>query len=56
MIENNQTTNCDACGGIISKVAEKCPHCGNPVNQGYHFLKTIGGLCLLILFYMFLAS
>ena len=25
---------CSACGGIVSRKAQSCPHCGQPMNEG----------------------
>jgi len=25
---------CDACGGQVSGEADRCPHCGHPINRG----------------------
>ena len=35
------TKNCDACGNIVSLLAEKCPHCGAPVNKSDFIAKKI---------------
>ena len=48
-----KTKNCDACGGTISKFAETCPHCGNPVNLGHQFEKILYGILFILIFWYF---
>ncbi|MDA9896781.1 hypothetical protein N9D82_02450 [Gammaproteobacteria bacterium] len=54
MKENNKTKNCDACGGTISKFAEICPHCGNPVNLGHQFEKILWSVGFILLLFSIL--
>ena len=54
------TKNCDACGNIVSLLAEKCPHCGAPVHKSDFIAKKIssaaysifGLFCLIFLLRM----
>jgi len=32
--KNRKLVTCSLCGGKVSNYAEKCPHCGNPMNEG----------------------
>ena len=55
MKDNNQTKNCDACGNIVSLLAEKCPRCGAPVHKGHFLIQQVLtiGYSLVALFFLF---
>jgi len=40
---------CKECGNDVSNRAEKCPHCGNPVNPSPPFI-GIGCLAIIIIY------
>ena len=56
MKENNQTKNCDACGNIVSLLAEKCPQCGAPVHKAHFMMQQVFTIAYSILALFFLLT